>query len=522
MRIFLGSLIVLVVCVALFYAAPAPEVPVPYPGQARRVWTTTADGVTHVHQGESLNERFYWQLDTACVQIIDQYVQPVTRGALFLTALKGLYEKGGRPVPADLPAEVEKAKTDAEMTALIARVRKESGRGSAYEDDLLACFQAIAASLDPNTKIITGDDPRPVTQLQADRDGFGLEIAPHDVADVLLVTAVLPGGPAQRSGLRPGDAITSLNGQAVRALPALKADELLGFIDPNGPPALSIEDEMAKLPPPVDVTFRRVGSASEQRVKLARQPFRVETVQGVNRRDDNSWNFFLDAKAGIAQVRITTLAKGTADELHDTLAELRNQKLRGLILDLRWCPGGFLNEAVDCATMFLDKEKVVTAVKSRNREATVYRANATGDFTDVPLVVLINAETTGGAELIAAALRDHDRAVIAGQRSFGKASVQTAIHLGLPYTGLRLTSGTFLRPSGKNLHRFPESQAGDDWGVCPEPELECRLSPDANRALKEAWQQVALRPGGSRERLLLDNPDVDVARQMAATAVRDK
>ena len=112
--------------------------------------------------------------------------------------------------------------------------------------------------------------------------------------------------------------------------------------------------------------------------------------------------------------------------------------------------------------------------------------------------------------------------VVGISKRFGKASVQTAIHLGLPYTGLRLTSGTFLRPSGKNLHRFPESQAGDDWGVCPEPELECRLSPDANRALKEAWQQVALRPGGSRERLLLDNPDVDVARQMAAAALRDK
>jgi hypothetical protein len=121
--------------------------------------------------------------------------------------------------------------------------------------------------------------------------------------------------------------------------------------------------------------------------------------------------------------------------------------------------------------------------------------------------------------LIAAALKDHERARVAGQRSFGKASVQTPIHLGLPYTGMRLTSGTFLRPNGKNLHRFPESKPADDWGVCPDADLECRLSPDANRALKEAWLLQTLRPGPSRERLLLDDPDVDVARQLAAEAL---
>jgi hypothetical protein len=92
----------------------------------------------------------------------------------------------------------------------------------------------------------------------------------------------------------------------------------------------------------------------------------------------------------------------------------------------------------------------------------------------------------------------------------------------MPYTGMRLTSGTFQRPNGKNLHRFPDAKATDDWGICPDAELECRLSPATNRALKEAWLIQTLRPGGSLERLALDDPELDAARQMALGALRSQ
>jgi carboxyl-terminal processing protease len=525
MRRFACALAVLCFCVALFQAAPAPQ-------KASVISTKPAPvlvqpGFVPVDLNKPTedpevveNQLFGRLLLNTCFQIVEMYIRPVTYPQLLSVALKGLYAKTGRPLAENIKEQLDQAKTDAALLDLLARARKDSGSTQGLAEDLIVCFQAIAASLDPYTKIVTDQDNRLAASLELETDGFGLEIAPHIVTDALRIKAVAPGGPAQRGGLRPGDAIRRLNGQMVKALPAERVDELLQLTRSDGPPPPP-DAEMAIAPtaPTLQITYNRVGTPGEQTVTLKSRTFRAETVFGVCREEDNSWNYFLDHKARIAQVRVATLSRGTAQELREAVADLRGQKLRGLILDLRWCPGGFLDEAVDCARVFLHGEKVISTVKSRNRDEIVHRANKEGGFTDFPMVVLVNGESTGGAELIAAALKDHGRAAVGGQRSYGKASVQTPVQLGLPYTGMRLTSGTFLRPNGKNLHRFAESRPGDDWGVCPDPDLECRLSPAASRALKEAWLLQTLRPGPSRERLLLDDVELDVARQMALTAL---
>jgi carboxyl-terminal processing protease len=126
----------------------------------------------------------------------------------------------------------------------------------------------------------------------------------------------------------------------------------------------------------------------------------------------------------------------------------------------------------------------------------------------------------GGAELIAAALQDYRRAAVVGRRTRGKASVQTPIHLGVPQAGMKLTSGTFLRPSGRNLHRFPDSRADDDWGV--RPDVEFRVSTDLDARLKAWWQTATLRPGGSSERIPLDTPGADPCQTAALEALRER
>src|SRR5262249_25544570 len=126
-------------------------------------------------------------------------------------------------------------------------------------------------------------------------------------------------------------------------------------------------------------------------------------------------------------------------------------------------------------------------------------------FTDFPMVVLVNRETTGGAELIAAVLQDNQRAVIAGQRTRGKASVQTVWRLTgvdrslvltvpAPELALKLTTGILIRPSRRNLNRFAESTPADVWGVYPDPGFESRVSPELSRQLAHWWQQQSLRP----------------------------
>jgi carboxyl-terminal processing protease len=152
---------------------------------------------------------------------------------------------------------------------------------------------------------------------------------------------------------------------------------------------------------------------------------------------------------------------------------------------------------------------IFAKVKYRDDEETIsgFRQN---NHTAVPMVVLIGPETSGGGELIAAALQDHNRAVVAGQRSRGKASIQRSPNLGLGgHHALRLTVGYFYRPNGKNLHRHPDSKPSDPWGVSPDPDLEVRLSTQLRQQIRD-WRLLQdLRPVGSRTALPLDDPESD-------------
>ncbi|MGE3808098.1 MAG: S41 family peptidase, partial [Gemmataceae bacterium] len=139
-------------------------------------------------------------------------------------------------------------------------------------------------------------------------------------------------------------------------------------------------------------------------------------------------------------------------------------------------------------------------------------------FHGVPLGVLINGSTSGGAELIAGALQDHERGYVVGQRTRGKASIQTLLPLPVPSAALKLTSGTFRRPSGKNLNRFPDSRPTDDWGIHPDREI--RMSTALQDKLEQWWTWQSLRPGDSREPLPLDDLLTDAQVRFALERLR--
>jgi carboxyl-terminal processing protease len=255
--------------------------------------------------------------------------------------------------------------------------------------------------------------------------------------------------------------------------------------------------------------------ARPRKVTLNNESFRPETVLGVNRNMDNSWNYYVDARRKVAQVRIAAVAEGTAAVLHEVLTQLQADGLRGLILDLRWCPGGYLTESVNIARLFLSDGIIATVRYRTKQQDEEHRAASDETVFDFALVVLVNSETSGGAELIAAALQDHKRALISGERSLGKASVQTLLALPVNNAGLKLTSGQFARPSGKALHRSPDSKPSDDWGVRPAARLTFPVTPDLSAQLRDWWLLQTLRPGWSNELLPLDDPDNDPQRQGA-------
>jgi carboxyl-terminal processing protease len=141
-----------------------------------------------------------------------------------------------------------------------------------------------------------------------------------------------------------------------------------------------------------------------------------------------------------------------------------------------------------------------------------------GDF---PVLLLVNGETIGGGELIAAALKDNGRAVLTGTRTFGKATIQWPLALsGIPGYSFKLTGGTYTRPNGKSLQRFPDSKPDDDWGLRPDPGYEIPMSAELARMLKESYLLYALRPGGSREALDLDDPLADPQRVRALKMIK--
>ena len=516
-------------CPASLVAAPAPagQPAAPPAGQA---------------QLQAARE-YVQNLSVVLEAVEEYYVRPVRRADLIEAALAGLYEAAGVPVPGDLKAAVKKAEKDNALGPLLLKARADLGNPEALQGQraLLASCRAMLRSLDPFCSIATGGES--ATTVGYDQNfGLGIELVEKSGPGPLVIRAVLPGGPAQRAGLQPGDQVLAVDGKETRILSTEQGLMLLkgSKADPEGdvrnlrglppiPPAPGQATRGDSSPAEVRLTVRSAGDKDGRKVQLVRDHFQAETVQGVTRRDDNSWDYWLDPKKRIAQVRVVTLARHTPAELERVLMRLDGgEGLRGVVLDLRWCPGGWLTSATGVASLFLE-DGVIARTKARAEGEQVYQAQADEHkFLRCPVVVLVNGETTGGGELIAAALQDHKRAAVAGQRTRGKGSIQSSVpRLAVVREGggfdglleLKLTTGTFVRPNGKGLNRFADSKPSDDWGVRPDPELEFRVSPDLGRRLKEWWQQQALRPGSSSKALPLDDPQQDPQRQAALKAV---
>jgi carboxyl-terminal processing protease len=439
--------------------------------------------------------------------ITQQYVRPVTHAELMAAALGGMYSAARQPIPTTLRDEIEKANTQHERFVLLRRVRESLGNPEALQGSqaLLVSIRALTPVLDPHSVLTTETELRRAAAISVNLYGIGVEIDDGVRQGAPRLKAVLPGSPAQRAGLRPGDRVIQIDGQRAASPTDTAVQQALASVSPDD----------TGIKQPVRMALAVLSSnGRERQLVLERQSFRPETVWGVGRRDDNSWDYWLDKTKKIAQIRLGPLTNGTAEELQQVLGDLEIEGVKGLILDLRWCPGGYLNEAISAADLFLD-ECTIATVKNRAGIQNEYGSTRDNSFLNVPLAILVNGETSGGAELIAAALQDHKRGIVVGQRTLGKGSIQDILPLPMSGVRMRLTKGLFVRPSGKNLHRFPDSKPTDDWGVVPDPRHQVRLSPELGRQLREWWQWQTLRPGPSQEVLPLDLPESDPQRQAA-------
>ncbi len=296
-------------------------------------------------------------------------------------------------------------------------------------------------------------------QIEGTFTGIGISVEMDADSRELKVLAPLPGSPAYSAGILPGDLIVEVDGKPTDGMTRDEAIEAL-----QGRPGTQ-----------VTLKVKHLRSDEPEMITVSRAIIELPSVMGDRRKDDDSWNFMLDDENKIGYIRITNFVSDTAEELEAALEDLKTQGMKGLILDLRDDPGGLLNAAVDVSDLFLKDGKIVTT-KGRNQRDKVYEAEPEGTLPDFPMAVLVNQHSASASEIVAAALQDHQRAVVIGQRSFGKGSVQNILPLDNGNSILKLTVATYWRPSGRNIHRFQGANEDEDWGVSPDPGMELELS----------------------------------------------
>ncbi len=265
--------------------------------------------------------------------------------------------------------------------------------------------------------------------------GVGLTVS--EVRRGLRVASVIPDTPAERAGIEIGDLIVSVDGRSLRGTPAKISTARI-----KGPPGTDVE---------IGVVSAETGRRRE--LTLQRAEVRVPAVQGTIRRAGGS---------EVAHVRFASFSPGAHGDLRETIERLNRRGAEGLVLDMRGNGGGSLNEAVLGSSVFVEDGVIVTT-ESRARGEREYVAE--GDALDPrPMVVLINRDTASAAEILTAAVAEHDLATIVGTRSFGKGTVQEVIPIA-DAGALHLTIGEYLTADGTSLAGrgvVPDVRALDD------------------------------------------------------------
>jgi carboxyl-terminal processing protease len=321
-----------------------------------------------------------------------------------------------------------------------------------------AAIKGMLSKLDPYSSYIPPEEISGFrTSVESQFGGVGIQIAID--GGQLKVISPLVGTPAYRAGVQAGDRITKIEGETTRNL--------------------TLEDAVKKLKgeigTSVTLTVQHPFSGKEDTVTLTRETVHVDTVLGDSRNKDDSWNYMLDPDKKIGYIRLTAFSRDTDTDLKKALEQLKQQKVRGLVLDLRFNPGGLLGSAVAVSDLFVKDGRIVST-KGRNTEERVWDAVKGWKFENVPMVVLANRYSASASEIVAACLQDHDRAVVIGERTWGKGSVQNVVELEAGQSALKLTTATYTRPNGHNIHRFPDAKETDEWGVKPNDGLEVKLS----------------------------------------------
>jgi carboxyl-terminal processing protease len=323
---------------------------------------------------------------------------------------------------------------------------------------------------------------------QGEFSGVGIQIQLDDDGS-LKVVSPLEDSPAYKDGIHAGDVITHINGKSAKGITLNQAVKKI-----TGPSGTS-----------VSLTIKSADGAMRDH-SLRRETIKVASLKGWSHRPGGGWDYFVDPTQKIAYLRLTNFTRTTGDELDRAIEEMNHEGARGVILDLRYNPGGLLTAATEVVDKFI-KDGVIVSTRA-DRETpnapTVTEARGDGKETALPMVVLVNQYSASASEIVSGALKDQKRALIVGERTYGKGSVQMLFGVASKAAYLKLTTSHYYLPSGRCIHREENSS---EWGV--DPDVRVEMTPEQMRAaidartnmdvLREAAESPQTNGGGSSQ-----------------------
>ena len=337
---------------------------------------------------------------------------------LLFAGVTGVYSANKMKGQDDLYRQVEL------FSDTMAIINNEYAEDTKPKDLIYGALKGMLASLDPHSQFM---DPETYSELKVDTEGkfggLGIEITIKD--GLLTVITPIEDTPAWKAGIKANDHIVKINDELTREMTLIDAVKRM-----RGKPG-----EV------VNLTILRDSEKKLMDFKITRDIIKIKDIKQARILED-----------GIGYIRLAEFREHTLRELNNVLSSLSKQKMSSLIIDLRNNPGGLLDVAVKVAGRFIPADKMVAYTKGRKEGQNFeFFASDKNAILDLPMVILINEGSASGSEIVAGVLQDYKRAIIIGNKSFGKGSVQTVIPLG-DGSALRLTTSHYFTPSGKIIH----------------------------------------------------------------------
>ncbi len=308
------------------------------------------------------------------------------------------------------------------------------------KDLIYGALKGMLSSLDPYSQFMEPDMYNEMKiETEGEFGGIGIEITIKD--NLLTIISPLDDTPAYNVGLKAGDKIVKIEEEITRDLTLLEAVKKL-----RGKPGTK-----------VNITVLRESEKKLLDFTITRSIIKIDSIKKVEIIDND-----------IGYIRLIEFQEKTHKELETSLRDLERKKIKGLILDLRNNPGGLLDSSVEVAKKFLENGKVIVSTKGRvETQNFMFKSNNKKPHLDYPMVVLINGGSASASEIVAGAIKDHQRGIIMGTKSFGKGSVQTVVPLS-DGSAVRLTTSKYFTPNGHSIHGS---------GIVPDIVVEYKESP---------------------------------------------